>query len=137
MKKLKLTLITLLLTASVGISQTSTDTTCLPNEQLKKAINRLETCKVIEEELTATKSLLTNAEKRVANRDSAIAVFRMSEIAYKNLISNFEQTLSNDKKIIGNLEKTITLQQRISRKQKLSKWVVGAVGIVIGLILAK
>lgn len=137
MKKLKLTLLTILLTASAAISQTSSDTTCLPNEQLKKAINRIETCKVIEEELVSTKTLLTNSEKRVLNRDSAIAVYKQSELTYKNLVLNYEQNLSNDKKIIGNLEKTITLQKRIARKQKLSKWIVGGLGIAIGYFISK
>lgn len=137
MNKPIITLIIILLTAYEATSQTSADTTCLPNEQLKKAINRIETCKVIEEELVNTKTLLINSEKRVSNRDSAISVFKQSELTYKNLVANYEQNLSNDKKIIGNLEKTITLQKRISRRQKLSKWIVGGLGIAIGYFIAK
>lgn len=137
MKRLILTLIITLLIAYEGISQTSKDTTCLPNEQLRRAINRLETCKVTEEELSITKSLLGNAEKRLINRDSLILVFIRAEGNYRTLIDNYEQTLVNDKNIINKLEKTITLQNRTIRKQKWGKWAVAVLGVGVGILIAK
>lgn len=137
MKKLITTLLITLLTASVGISQTSSDTTCLPNSQLKKAINLIERGKVAEEELGHTKQLVTVLENKVTVKDSVINKLFAEKDIYTALIKNFEQEVANDKNIIKNLEKSITLEKRISRKQKLSKWVVGLAGIGLGLLIAK
>ena len=137
MKKPILTLITILLTVSVAISQTSSDTTCLPNSQLKKAINLIERGKVAEEELVHTKKLVTVLENKVTVKDSVITKLFAEKDIYSNLVRNYEQELSNDKNIIKNLEKSITLEKRISRKQKLSKWIVGVAGIGLGLLISK
>ena len=137
MKKLITTLLTILLTASVGISQTSSDTTCLPNAQLKKAINLIERGKVAEEELGHTKQLVTILENKVTVKDSVITKLFAEKDIYTNLVRNYEQQVSNDKNIIKNLEKSITLEKRISRKQKLSKWIVGLAGIGLGLLISK
>ena len=137
MKKLITTLLIILLTASVGISQTSSDTTCLPNSQLKKAINLIERGKVAEEELGQTKQLVTILENKVTLKDSVIAKLFLEKDVYSALVRNYEQELANDKNIIKNLEKSITLEKRISRKQKLSKWIVGAAGIALGLLISK
>jgi hypothetical protein len=137
MKKPILTLITILLTVSVAISQTSSDTTCLPNAQLKKAINLIERGKVAEEELIHTKKLVTVLENKVTVKDSVITKLFAEKDIYSNLVRNYEQELSNDKNIIKNLEKSITLEKRISRKQKLSKWIVGVAGIGLGLLISK
>lgn len=137
MKKLITTLLTILLTASVGISQTSSDTTCLPNAQLKKAINLIERGKVAEEELGHTKQLVTILENKVTVKDSVITKLFAEKDIYSNLVRNYEQQVSNDKNIIKNLEKSITLEKRISRKQKLSKWIVGIAGIGLGLLISK
>lgn len=137
MKKPILTLITILLTVFAAISQTSSDTTCLPNSQLKKAINLIERGKVAEEELGHTKQLVTILESKVTVKDSVINKLFAEKDIYTALIKNFEQEVANDKNIIKNLEKSITLEKRISRKQKLSKWVVGLAGIGLGLLIAK
>ena len=127
-----------LLTAYQGISQTSNDSvTCLPNAQLKKAINLIEKGKVVEEELVATKELLKNSETRLFLKDSIIVKYQLSENQYKSLVANFEQNLNNDKRIIYNLETQIKLSKKIARRQKLSKYIVGILGVSIGYLIAK
>ena len=127
-----------LLTAYQGISQTSSDSvTCLPNAQLKKAINLIEKGKVVEEELVATKELLKNSETRLSLKDSIIGKYQLSENQYKSLVANFEQNLNNDKRIIYNLETQIKLSKKIARRQKLSKYIVGILGVSIGYLIAK
>jgi hypothetical protein len=127
-----------LLTAYQGISQTSNDSvTCLPNAQLKKAINLIEKGKVVEEELVATKELLKNSETRLSLKDSIIGKYQLSENQYKSLVANFEQNLNNDKRIIYNLETQIKLSKKIARRQKLSKYIVGILGVSIGYLIAK
>ena len=127
-----------LLTAYQGISQTSSDSvTCLPNAQLKKAINLIEKGKVVEEELVATKELLKNSETRLSLKDSIIRKYQLSEKEYKSLVTNFEQNLNNDKRIIYNLETQIKLSKKIARRQKLSKYIVGILGVSIGYLISK
>jgi hypothetical protein len=127
-----------LLTAYQGISQTSSDSvTCLPNAQLKKAINLIEKGKVVEEELVATKELLKNSETRLSLKDSIIGKYQLSEKEYKSLVTNFEQNLNNDKRIIYNLETQIKLSKKIARRQKLSKYIVGILGVSIGYLISK
>ena len=127
-----------LLTAYQGISQTSNDSvTCLPNAQLKQAINLIEKGKVVEEELVATKELLKNSETRLSLKDSIIRKYQLSEKEYKSLVTNFEQNLNNDKRIIYNLETQIKLSKKIARRQKLSKYIVGILGVSIGYLIAK
>ena len=127
-----------LLTAYQGISQTSSDSvTCLPNAQLKKAINLIEKGKVVEEELVATKELLKNSETRLSLKDSIIGKYQLSEKEYKSLVTNFENNLNNDKRIIYNLETQIKLYKKISRRQKLSKYILGILGVSIGYLISK
>ena len=127
-----------LLTAYQGISQTSSDSvTCLPNAQLKKAINLIEKGKVVEEELVATKELLKNSETRLSLKDSIIGKYQLSEKEYKSLVTNFENNLNNDKRIIYNLETQIKLSKKIARRQKLSKYIVGILGVSIGYLISK
>ena len=138
MKKQITMLLITLLTAYQGISQTSSDSvTCLPNAQLKKAINLIEKGKVVEEELVATKELLKNSETRLSLKDSIIGKYQLSEKEYKSLVTNFEQNLNNDKRIIYNLETQIKLSKKIARRQKLSKYIVGILGVSIGYLIAK
>jgi hypothetical protein len=138
MKKQITTLLIILLTAYQGISQNSSDSvTCIPNAQLKKAINLIEKGKVVEEELNATKELLKNSESRLSLKDSIIGKYQLSEKQYKSLVANFEQNLNNDKRIIYNLETQIKLSKKIARRQKLSKYIVGILGVSIGYLIAK
>lgn len=127
-----------LLTAYQGISQTSSDSvTCIPNAQLKKAINLIEKGKVVEEELVATKELLKNSETRLSVKDSIIGKYQLSENQYKALVKNFEENVKNDSRIIYNLNTQIKLTQKIARRQKLSKYIVGILGVGIGYLIAK
>lgn len=91
----------------------------------------------MEEELNATKELLKNSESRLSIKDSIIGKYQLSENQYKLLVSNFEQNVKSDKRIIYNLETQIKLSKKISRRQKLSKYIVGILGVSIGYLIAK
>lgn len=137
MKQLIITALTITLIASEGISQTSNDTICLPSSQLKKAINRIETCKVIEEELTLTKESLQTANQRLTLKDSIITSFRLQTANYTRLIDNYTQNVTSLENINSNLKKEVSLHQKIIRRQKLSKWLVGGIGLGLGILISK
>jgi DNA repair exonuclease SbcCD ATPase subunit len=137
MKKLLITLLTITLTASEAISQTSSDTICLPTSQLKKAINRIEECKVIAEDLALTKQSLNLANQRISVKDSIIQKFEVKGNAYEATLLNYQQINNNLESIIQNLKKEVSLQKKAFRRQKLSKWFAGGIGIAIGFLIAK
>lgn len=137
MKRLLIIALTTILTASEGISQTSTDTTCLPNSQLKKVINRIEACKVIEEELNLSKSQLTVANQRVFLKDSIISKLHLQGANYERLIENYKKTETTFRSIVDTQEKQINLQKKLIRRKGFSKWIVGALGLGIGYLIAK
>jgi len=137
MKRLIITLLTTILIASEGISQTSTDTTCLPNTQLKKVINRIEACKVIEEELTLSKQQLSLATERINLKDSTISKFQVQGANYERLIENYKKTETTFRAVVDTQEKQIVLQKKLIRRKGFSKWILGALGIGLGYFIAK
>jgi len=137
MKKLIITVLTTILIASEGISQTSTDTTCIPNTQLKKVINRIEACKVLEEELALSKEQLNLAKDRINLKDTTILKLQLQGSNYERLIENYKKTETTFRSIVDNQEKQIILQKKLIRRKGFSKWIVGALGIGIGYFIAK
>ena len=137
MKKLIITVLTTILIASEGISQTSTDTTCIPNTQLKKVINRIEACKVLEEELALSKEQLNLAKDRINLKDTTILKLQLQGSNYERLIENYKKTETTFRSIVDNQEKQIFLQKKLIRRKGFSKWIVGALGIGIGYFIAK
>jgi hypothetical protein len=126
-----------LLIALKGISQTSSDTTCLPNTQLKKVINRLETCKVIEEELNTTKEQVVLLNKRVSLKDSIINRHELQGRTYAQIIDNYTRNVNNLENVVSNLKVEVNLQRRAIRRQKLTKWISGLIGIGVGVLISK
>ena len=137
MKKLLLTLIATQLIAFDCISQTSSDTTCLPNEQLKKVINKLETCKVVESELLQFKELTELQKQRINSKDSIISAYISQTGNYKAAIQNLEKSGENLKKIIDIQKEQLIIRDKMMRRQKLSKYLAAALGLGAGILIAK
>lgn len=127
----------LLLIVLDGISQTSKDTVCLPIEQVKKAISIIEVGKVHQEELILTKKALQIADSRILLKDSIINLYIQSDKFYKEIIEGYKKNISNSDQIIDSLEKSLTLERRRSRWQKLTKWLTAVGGITFGILISK
>ena len=126
-----------MLIACVGISQTSSDTVCLPLTQLKKAVNLIEKGKVMQLELDSTNKALQVAENRLAVKDSIISTFNKKEDVYQSLVANYMKTVSNNERMIGNLEESINLQKKLIKSEKSSKWIYLGAGILFGILIAR
>jgi len=137
MKRLLITLLTITLTASKGISQSSNDTICLPANQLKTAINKIEQCKVVAEELTLTKQTLESANNRLALKDSIISKFELKIKSYDQLFDNQRRLKENLENVVSNLKKEVSLQTRAYKRQKRSKWITAIIGLAVGYLIAK
>lgn len=127
-----------MLIALSSISQTSNDSlVCIPNSQLKKAITIIEIGKITEEELTIVKKKLSIFQSTINVKDSIIDVYKSKEIDYKNILQNQSNIITSSNNIITNLEKNIQLNAKIIKRQKFKKWVVGIMGVGIGILLTK
>lgn len=127
----------LLLIVLDGISQTSKDTVCLPIEQVKKAISIIEVGKVHEEELILTKKALQIADSRILLKDSIINLYAQNDKFYKEIIEGYKKNITNSDQIIDSLEKSLTLERRRIRWQKLTKWLTAVGGITFGILISK
>jgi hypothetical protein len=124
-----------MLIALDSISQTSADTVCLPLNQLKIAINKIEEGKVMAKEIVLLKDKLQSVERRVVVKDSLILVYIKNESNYRRLINNYESNISNNATIVANLEKSLKYQKKVANRQKLQKWMVAVLGVGLGYLI--
>lgn len=124
-----------MLIALDSISQTSADTVCLPLNQLKIAINKIEEGKVMVKEIGLLKDKLQSVERRIVVKDSLILVYIKNESNYRRLINNYESNISNNATIVANLEKSLKYQKKVANRQKLQKWMVAVLGVGLGYLI--
>lgn len=122
---------------SQGISQTSDSVTCIPNVQLRKAINLIENAKVVKEELEDTKQINILLNKRIQLKDSIILKYGIKEINWKRMDVSYQKQIENDKQYQENTQKIFEQQRKQIRKQKWSKWAMLVAGVGAGYLLQK
>jgi hypothetical protein len=138
MKKLVITLMTLVLMTSKGISQNSNDSvTCIPNYQLRKAINLIEQGKVAQEELDSTKQLVVYLNKRITTKDSILLRYGQKDQYWKKIDGVNKEKIGNLNKVIDNQNKVIGIQSKSIRRGKIGKFAMLALGFGAGIIISK
>ena len=76
---------------SKGISQNSSDSvTCIPNTQLRKAINLIENGKVVKKELELSNERTVLLEYRISTKDSIISQYVKKEDNWKKIDANYK-----------------------------------------------
>ena len=139
MKRLTLILTILVLSKFQAISQiasTSSDSvTCIPNAQLKQAINLIEKGKVAQNELNLTKSKITLLESRISTKDSIISKFEFKERVWKDVENTYKQSLKNCDNYMENSQKIFEKQRSIIRFNKWGKWLFLGLGVGAGMML--
>ena len=71
---------------SKSISQNLNDSvTCIPNTQLRLAINLIEKGKVTQEELDSTKQLVNYLNKRITTKDSLLYRYGQKDQVWKKI----------------------------------------------------
>lgn len=138
MKKLVITLMTLVLMTSKGISQNSNDSvTCIPNYQLRKAINLIEQGKVAQEELDSTKQLVVYLNKRITTKDSLLFRYGQKDQYWKKIDGVNKEKIGNLNQVIDNQNKVIGIQSKSIRRGKIGKFAMLALGFGAGIIISK
>lgn len=120
----------------LSISQIQSDSvTCIPNNKLRIAIKEIENCKITREELQLTQTSVSILESRLALKDSIIngymskdSLCTLKSHHYEKMLENFKIELKNERKISS----IYSLKNKIL---KINKWLYGAGGLVIGVLV--
>jgi hypothetical protein len=137
MKKRLITLATTILIASQAISQTSSkdSVTCIPNSQLKKAIELIEKSRVHEEEIENLKQTMNLFRKSVINKDSIITIMSGREIEYRTIMTNQLKQITNCQVLVNNLERNVEVRSKFYKSQKKKSAITALVGIVVAFFI--
>lgn len=123
--------------AFVSISQTinQSDTVCLPVNQLKIAINKIEVCEVFKIELAQTKYLLELKNSQINNQDSIINLYKKKNNKNNQYIENLKKINENYQKNIFNCSAKVEYQEKIIKRKNTFKYIFGIIGILIGFVI--
>jgi hypothetical protein len=121
-----------------SISQTlKNDTICLPINELKIAINKIEVCEIVKQELEITKCLLDLKTKQIINYDSIIIVYKKREQINMNYIDSYKKIVANYQKNIINSSAKIEYQKEVIRKKNKHKFIFTIIGFLLGVLIVK
>jgi len=122
---------------SKGISQNLNDSvTCIPNYQLRLAINIIEKGKVTQEELDSTKQLVTYLNTRIFKKDSILMLYSQRDINWKKIDDINKQKISNLNQVINNSNKIIDIQAKSIRRGKFGKIALLVLGFGAGIFIS-
>ncbi len=128
----------LVLMTSEGISQNLNDSvTCIPNEQLRKAINLIEQGKITKEELDSTKQLVLYLNKRIDTKDSILIRYGQKDQYWKKIDGVNKEKIGNLNQVISNQNKVIEIKDSTIRKQKKIGIMKLLLGVALGFFIAK
>jgi hypothetical protein len=113
------------------------DTICLPISELKIAINKIEVCEIVKQELVSTKYLLELKNSQIANQDSTLIYYKKRETKYIQLVENLKKINSNYQKNILNCSAKVEHQEKIIRRKNRHKFIYGIVAFILGVVLIK
>jgi len=121
-----------------GISQNLNDSvTCIPNYQLRKAINLIEKGKVTQEELDSSKQLVIYLNKRINTKDSIILRYGQKDQYWKKIDGVNKEKISNLNTIVDNQNKVINIQSRSIKRGKFGKIALLVLGFSTGILISK
>jgi UDP-N-acetyl-D-mannosaminuronic acid transferase (WecB/TagA/CpsF family) len=123
---------------SKSISQNLNDSiTCIPNSQLRLAINLIEKGKVTQEELDSTKQLVNYLNKRITTKDSLLYRYGQKDQVWKKIDENNKQKINNLNTVISNSNKIIDIQSKSIKRSKFGKITMLMLGLATGIIITK
>jgi hypothetical protein len=122
---------------SKSISQNSNDSvTCIPNTQLRLAINLIEKGKITKEELDSTNQLVNYLNKRITTKDSLLYRYGQKDQVWKKIDDNNKLKINNLNEVISNSNKIIDIQSKSIRRGKFGKIALLALGFGAGVLIA-
>ena len=123
---------------SKSISQNLNDSvTCIPNTQLRLAINLIEKGKVTQEELDSTKQLVNYLNKRITTKDSLLYRYGQKDQVWKKIDENNKLKINNLNEVISNSNKIIDIQSKSIKRSKFGKITMLMLGLATGILITK
>lgn len=129
---------------SFAISQTVLDSTkvkdsitCIPNSQLRQAIKIIEYGKIVQKELTLTKTGVKILEDRIKIKDSIIYQYKLKDSLWKKDYTLLTIENLNMKGEVGNQQKIADNYKKQLNKHKIDKWLFLAAGFALGKFVVK
>ena len=122
---------------SKGISQTLDSVTCIPNSQLRIAINLIEKGKITQQELDSTQELVKYLDKRIATKDSLLLRYGQKDLYWKKIDSVNKAKIVNLNSIIDNDKTIYSIQDKTIRRQKKLGLAKLGFGVLVGLLISK
>ena len=122
---------------SKSISQNLNDSvTCIPNYQLRLAINLIEKGKVTQEELDSTKQLVTYLNTRIVKKDSILILYGQRDLNWKKIDGVNKDKIGNLNQVITNSNKIIDIQAKSIRRGKFGKVALLVLGFGAGILIS-
>jgi hypothetical protein len=123
---------------SKGISQTvstSDSITCVPTIQLKKAINLIESGKVMKLELGITKNKILVMDSLLITKDKKVEEYKVKDSLNTTIIGSYKDIVSNMNKSLANADLSYTLVNLKLGKEKMKKWGTLILGVGVGFLI--
>ena len=139
MEKLIITLLILVLLTSNATSQTASksDSTVIPNAQLKAAINIIEMGKVEHKELLLTKEKVILLDSSIKVRDKIISLHQVKDSVHVKMVDGYKSAIGNLNITISNQQQMFDEQKKKLNGQKFKKWVTFVLGLGAGYLIFK
>ena len=123
---------------SKSISQNSNDSvTCIPNTQLRLAINLIEKGKITKEELDSTNQLVIYLNKRITTKDSLLYRYGQKDQVWKKIDDNNKLKINNLNEVISNSNTIIGIQSKSIKRSKFAKITMLMLGLATGILITK
>ena len=123
---------------SKSISQNLNDSvTCIPNTQLRLAINLIEKGKITKEELDSTNQLVNYLNKRITTKDSLLYRYGQKDQVWKKIDDNNKLKINNLNEVISNSNTIIGIQSKSIKRSKFGKITMLILGLATGILITK
>ena len=123
---------------SKGISQTASTSdslTTIPTAQLKKAINIIESAKVMKLELGITKNKILVMDSLLITKDNKIVEYKIKDSVNTKIIGSYKEIVSNLNKNLANADLSYALVNLKLGREKMKKWATLAIGVGVGFLI--
>jgi hypothetical protein len=97
----------------------------------------IEKSKVMETELNLYRLKDSNFQNLIFIKDSTIAMHILNENRIQELADNRRKMIENMNHQVRNLNYAMDEQDKLLRRQKLKKWLVGLLGLGLGIFIAQ
>jgi len=120
-----------------GISQTSNNdsVTCVPNAQLRSAVNQIEQGRVAVVENGLLKAKVAEMTALDQNRLRVIHTYQQQNANLMQQNDLNEKVIDSQGKMLANDDATIKQLQKKNRKQSFIKWIYVAAGVGLALLI--